>query len=63
LLPGWLQHVAVFNPVTYAIDSMRLLLNGPNAIAEPSPWILMGKTLVILTVIAIITMTLAARSL
>jgi len=62
LLPGWLQHVAVFNPVTYAIDSMRLLLNGPNAIAEPSPVILMGKTLLILTVIAVITMTLAVRS-
>jgi len=62
LLSGWLQHVAVFNPGTYAIDSMRLLLNGPNAVAEPSPLILTGKTLVVLAVIAVITMTLAVRS-
>jgi ABC-2 type transport system permease protein len=29
LLPGWMQAVARVNPVTYAIESMRIMLNGP----------------------------------
>ena len=35
LLPGWMQAVARVNPVTYAIDAMRSLLNGPGADEPP----------------------------
>jgi ABC-2 type transport system permease protein len=62
LLPGWLQGVALVNPVTYAIDSMRLLLNGPGAVAEPEPWRLLLTTVVVLGLIAAAMLTLAVRS-
>ncbi len=29
-LPEWLQTVSRFNPVTYAIDAMRIIITGPN---------------------------------
>jgi ABC-2 type transport system permease protein len=29
LLPDWMQKVALLNPVTYAIEAMRIMLNGP----------------------------------
>ena len=62
LLPSWLQYVARFNPVTYAIDSMRLLLNGPRAVPESEPGLLLLKTVLILGAIAAVTLTLAVRS-
>ena len=62
LLPGWLQRVALVNPVTYAIDSMRLLLNGPRAVPESEPGVLLLKTVLILGTIAAVTLTLAVRS-
>jgi ABC-2 type transport system permease protein len=62
LLPGWLQSVALFNPVTYAIDSMRFLLNGPQAVSDPEPGLLLLKTVLILGAIAVVTLTLAVRS-
>ncbi len=36
LLPNWMQTVARANPVTYAIDSMRVLLTGPAAAPDHS---------------------------
>ena len=27
MLPGWLQRVAIYNPITYAADGIRTLLN------------------------------------
>jgi ABC-2 type transport system permease protein len=62
LLPEWLQTVALFNPLTYAIDSMRLLLTGPQAVPEADPAGLLLKTFGILGGIAAVTLTLAVRS-
>jgi ABC-2 type transport system permease protein len=59
LLPGWMQVVARANPVTYAIDSMRILLNGPaatgNLAAGPTILIATG----VLVGLAALMMTLA----
>ncbi len=62
LLPQWLQTVAMFNPLTYAIESMRFLLNGRGAIPQMEPAVLLGKTVLILSLIAAVTLTLAVRS-
>lgn len=62
LLPGWLQAVARFNPVTYAIDGMRILLNGPQAVAGVDPQAELLRALLILSIIATIMLTLAVRS-
>ena len=44
------------------IDSMRLLLNGPQAVRETEPGLLLLKTVLILGGIAAVTLTLAVRS-
>jgi ABC-2 type transport system permease protein len=62
LLPGWLQAVARVNPVTYAIDSMRVLLNGPAAVPEGEPWRLLLNTVLVLGLIAAAMLALAVRS-
>jgi ABC-2 type transport system permease protein len=62
LLPAWLQAVARFNPVTYAIDSMRVLLNGPAAVPEAEPWRLLLTTVAVLGLIAAAMLGLAVRS-
>jgi ABC-2 type transport system permease protein len=62
LLPGWLQTVAMFNPVTYAIESMRILLNGPQAVPDAEPGPLLLKTVLILGLIATASLTLAVSS-
>ena len=62
LLPGWLQAVARVNPVTYAIDSMRVLLNGPAAVPEGEPWRLLLNTVLVLGLIAAAMLELAVRS-
>jgi ABC-2 type transport system permease protein len=62
LLPDWLQRVAMVNPVTYAIDSMRILLNGPQAVPSAEPAELILQTVLILGLIATVTMALAVRS-
>ena len=62
LLPDWLQRVAMVNPVTYAIDSMRILLNGPQAVPGAEPAGLILQTVLILGLIATVMMTLAVRS-
>jgi ABC-2 type transport system permease protein len=61
LLPDWLQQVARFNPVTYAIDAMRVLLNGPYAVPDIEPGRLIVQAVLILSVIATVTLTLAVR--
>lgn len=62
LLPTWLQHVALVNPVTYAIDSMRFLLNGRAAIPHTEPLQLLLETVCFLGVVAAVTLTLAVRN-
>jgi ABC-2 type transport system permease protein len=62
LLPDWLQSVARVNPVTYAIDSMRVLLNGVHAVPGAQPGPLVVRTVFILGLLAALTMTLAVRS-
>jgi ABC-2 type transport system permease protein len=61
LLPDWLQSVALLNPVTYTIDSMRLLLNGAQAVPDAEPGPLLIKTILILGLIMSVTLTLAVR--
>jgi ABC-2 type transport system permease protein len=62
MLPDWLQRVAMVNPVTYAIDSMRVLLNGRHAVPDAEPGRLVLQTVAILGLIAAVTLTLAVRS-
>ncbi len=62
LLPAWLQSVARVNPVTYAIDGMRVLLNGAQAVTRAEPQTLILQALVILSLIAVVTLTVTVRS-
>jgi ABC-2 type transport system permease protein len=62
LLPDWLQHVAMVNPVTYAIDSMRVLLNGAHAVPGADPGRLILQAVLMLGTIAVVMLTLAVRS-
>jgi ABC-2 type transport system permease protein len=62
ILPDWLQTVARFNPVTYAIDTMRLFLYGQNFDTFDSTTALLVKTGLILGGIVIVTLILAVRS-
>lgn len=59
LLPHWMQVVARVNPVTYTINSMRVLLNGPQAATEHSVGVSIILALAILLGLATVTMTLA----
>jgi len=61
LLPTWLQRVAYFNPVTYAIESMRLLMNGREAVPNADPARLLMETVLVLGSIAAVSLTLAVR--
>ena len=62
LLPTWLQHVAQFNPVTYAVEAIRILLNGPAAVPNVQPLVTVLEATLILLVLCSITVTLAVRS-
>ena len=59
LLPHWMQVVARVNPVTYTINSMRVLLNGPQAATEHSVGVTIILALAILLGLATVTMTFA----
>lgn len=59
LLPNWMQTVARGNPVTYAINAMRVLLNGPAAANDHSAGVTILLALVILSAIAAVMMALA----
>lgn len=63
LLPGWIQAVAQVNPVTYAINALRVLLYGP---ASVPPGSTVASTILfataMLSLLAVLTLTLGARS-
>jgi ABC-2 type transport system permease protein len=65
LMPKWMQIIAHFNPLNYAVDGMRVLLNGPAAVvSEPglSAGMAVLQAVVLLTVLSVITVTLATNS-
>lgn len=62
LLPHWLQHAARFNPVTYAVNAMRIFFNGPRAVSGVEPATEIAWALSYLGAIAVVTLTLAVRS-
>jgi ABC-2 type transport system permease protein len=59
LLPEWMQVVARMNPVTYAINSMRVLLNGPASAGDLSAGATILVATAVLTVLAAFMMALA----
>jgi ABC-2 type transport system permease protein len=59
MLPGWMQAIAHLNPVTYTIEAMRILLNGPAAAHGDEIWLVMVEALAILGGLAALTLTLA----
>ena len=61
LLPGWMQAVANVNPVTYTIEAMRVLLNGPAAAHNDNVGLVMLQAVGILLGLGAVTMTLATR--
>ena len=61
LLPGWMQAVANVNPVTYTIEAMRVLLNGPAAAHNDNVAVVMLQAVGILIGLGAVTMTLATR--
>lgn len=58
ILPSWLQVVARVNPVTYAVDSLRVLLYGPGS-APPGATVVstVGTAVVMLSIFAVITLS------
>jgi ABC-type multidrug transport system permease subunit len=62
LLPTWLQDVARVNPVTYAVSSMRILLNGSQSASSATPGIYILETVAILGGITVVFLVLAART-
>lgn len=61
LLPGWMQTVAHLNPVTYAIEAMRVMLNGPAAAGGDNAGFVILEALAILVGLGVVTLTLATR--
>jgi ABC-2 type transport system permease protein len=61
LLPNWMQAVARVNPVTYTINAMRVLLNGPAAATDHSVGVTILLALAILAGLASVTLTVATR--
>jgi ABC-2 type transport system permease protein len=59
LLPAWMQAVARVNPVTHVIHAMRVLLNGPAALAGRDVGAAILQAMVILAVLSTVTVTLA----
>ncbi len=59
LLPGWMQKIAHINPVTYTIEAMRALLNGPAATHSHNTGIAIAEAMAILVGLGVVTMTLA----
>jgi ABC-2 type transport system permease protein len=63
LLPGWIQTVARFNPVTYAIDALRVLLYGPSVVPMGGTVAgTIGMAVLVLAVLATVTLTLGTMS-
>lgn len=61
LLPNWMQTVARLNPVTYAINAMRVLLNGPAAASDHSVNVSILLAVVILFGLSAVMLTLATQ--
>ena len=61
LLPRWMQIAALANPVTYAINSMRVLLNGPDSAGDIGAGTTVLIAVTVLTALAILMMGLATR--
>ncbi len=61
LLPGWMQAIAHVNPVTYTIEAMRVLLNGPASASNHNAGLVILEALGILLALGTVTMTLATR--
>jgi ABC-2 type transport system permease protein len=61
LLPGWMQAVAHVNPVTYTIEAMRVLLNGPASASNNNAGLTILEALVILLGLGAVTLALATR--
>jgi ABC-2 type transport system permease protein len=61
LLPAWLQTAARFNPVTYAISAMRILLNGAGGVTAGPAGVEVLEALLVIAAIGAVTLTLAVR--
>lgn len=61
LLPDWMQTVAQLNPVTYAINAIRALLNGPAVLSGQGTGQAVLQAIVYVGILAVITATLATR--
>ena len=59
LLPGWMQAIAHVNPVTYAIEGIRVLLNGQSSAGTPGGATVVLEGLGILTGLAAVMLALA----
>ncbi len=59
LLPGWMQAVARVNPVTYTIEAMRIMLNGPASAPNGHAGLDILKAVAILLALGAITIGLA----
>jgi ABC-type multidrug transport system permease subunit len=59
LLPGWMQAIAHINPVTYTIEAMRVLLNGPHAAHNDNAGLVIVQALAILLGLCAVTMAFA----
>lgn len=61
LLPGWLHRVASVNPVTYAINALRILLYGPASAPDGAAGSTILNATLILLVLSVITLFLGTR--
>jgi ABC-2 type transport system permease protein len=61
LLPGWMQAIAHVNPVTYTIEAMRVLLNGPAAAGDDNAGLVILQAFAILAALCAVTLALATR--
>lgn len=61
LLPGWMQAIAHVNPVTYTIEAMRVLLNGPASAHNHNAGLAIVEALGILLGLVTVMMALATR--
>jgi ABC-2 type transport system permease protein len=65
LLPKWMQLIAHINPLNFAVDGMRVLLNGPLAVAS-EPGLTAGMAVVqatvLLSVLSVVMVVLATYS-
>jgi ABC-2 type transport system permease protein len=59
LLPGWMQAIAHVNPVTYTIEAMRVLLNGPASAHNHNAGLAILEALGILIAMGSVTLALA----